>query len=221
MSWENNKFYDLKIGLWQNGRVVYERAAVRSIKEKKGIYYFDIFLYRWQKLSTYDQGFIQDIYDELTGKKYTEMQDFLDDYIGKTDSGKTSQEDLTKRINDSRDILKPLWNELCLMLFMARLDIDNEQLKESVIYDYLQSHLIEPEKVTIAYVRKYLNKVKLSVDDFYQSLAYLKDQNPDKIAEIYRTVMRICLSDGRLHYIERLYLAEIVQFFRLQNINLL
>lgn len=224
MNWSNNKFYNLRISLLQGNKIIIEQGAISDMTEKDGIYYFDVFIYRWQKSFVYDQIFIKEVYDELTQKRYTDINDFIQAFKGE---GATQPPSITplvstlrQHIVKTRDIFLPIWSELLIMLFMARIDIDNKQLKEDVIYDYIVKHISSEHKISRAFMRKAMSKIELTKDDFYKALLRLKTKSQPEIIEFYQNLLKICLSDGRMHYSERLYLAEIVQFFRLQNINL-
>lgn len=218
-----DKFYNLKIDIISNGRVCVETAAVRSVIDKDDSQYFDIYIYRLKKAFIFEKNFIRRIYDLSRDKAYTDMDKFIADFnheLSQSDEGVNGAAALAKKIQRSEEILQPLLSDIILMLFIARIDIDNEQLKEKVIFEYITSKLPQAKNLSLLYVQKYLNSITVEREDFYRHLPDMRGKNKDEANDFYQTVLKICLSDGRMHYAERLYLAEIVQFFRLHDIDL-
>ena len=222
MNISTDKFYNLKINLLQGGDVITEKAAVRNIWEKDGAYYLELYLYRLQRSMVYEADFIQGIYDENSERTYNDINKFVADYKQAAQQAENPTSlGLQTRLDNSKTILQPIWDEIVLMIFMAHIDIDNKNLKEKVIYEYISTHAKGAEKLSFPYVIKNLSDIKAESSDFYTALAHLKDKKPDAIRDLFATLQKICLSDGRLHYSERFYLAELVQFFRLHNIDLI
>lgn len=220
MNISNDKFYNLNINLLQNGELTTEKAAVRSIWEKDGIYYLELYIYRVQRSFVYEANFVQGIYNETTEKMYTDINKFVADYKGEVFQPQEQRADLKSRIDNIRTILQPVWDEIMIMIFMARIDIDNHNLKEKVIYEYICRHAKGADSLSFPYVWRSLIDIKPETNDFYTALAHLKNRPQNIINDLYQTLQKICLSDGRLHYSERFYLAEMIQFFRLHNIKL-
>lgn len=222
MAVTTDKFYNLKIDLISNGRVCVETAAVRSIVEKDDSIYLDIYIYRLKKAFIFERSFVRRIYDLSRDRAYTDIDKFVDDFKKETmqvdeNNGAVA---LAKKIHRSEEMLQPLFSDIILMLFIARIDIDNEQLKEKVIFEYITDKLPQASSLSLHYIQKYLSSLKVEREDFYKHLPMMRDKNKDEALNFYQTVLKICLSDGRMHYAERLYLAEIVQFFRLHDIDL-
>lgn len=218
-----DKFYNLKIDIISNGRVCVETAAVRSVIDKESSQYFDIYIYRLKKAFIFEKNFIRRIYDLSRDKIYTDMDKFIADFnheLSQSDDDGNSATVLAKKLQRSEEMLRPILSDIILMLFIARIDIDNGQLKEKVIFEYITSKLPQAKILSLVYIQKYLNSITVERDDFYRHLPNIRSKNKDEANDFYQTVLKICLSDGRMHYAERLYLAEIVQFFRLHDIDL-
>lgn len=222
MSITTDKFYNLKIDILSKGKICVETAAVRSIVEKDGCTFLDIYIYRLKKAFMFEKNYVRRIYDLSRDKSYTDIDKFIDDFKEEIEHESSDGADnaIVKKVNKSEEIVRPLLSDIIMMLFIARIDIDNDKLKEKVIFEYITKNIPEARSLSFVYVQKYMAEVRTEKEDFYKSMPLLRNKSQQQAADFYKTLLKICLSDGRMHYAERRYLAEIVQFFRLHNIKL-
>lgn len=211
-----DKFYNLQIDLVKNGQIVSEKAAISSIIEKDGSVFFNIYIYRLDKNYVFEKHFIQKIHDLSRDKIYLDVDKFISDFYQITNAKpqqiNSSQEEIKKY--KSGDFLQPIYDDVIILLFFAGADVDNGHLKYQVVNEYINKKIPSANNYSQIYINKYLDSLSVSNADFYNSLNSLLHKNDDELDYLCKTLIKICLSDGRLHYTERMYLAEIMQLFR-------
>ena len=70
-----------------------------------------------------------------------------------------------------------------------------------------------------SYLRHFIADLSCTEDDFYNGLENIKSKTPKEAVAFLREMIKICLSDGRLHYIERTYLSDIFQLLRNEGVS--
>lgn len=209
-----DKFYNLQIDLVKNGQTVSEKAAVSSIVEKAGTSYFNIYIYRLDKSFVFEKHFIRSVRDLSRDKVYDDINLFIKDF-NETIQQSNNLEEIPAR--KESDLLSSIYNDVVILLFFAENDIDDNSLKIQVVNEYIQKKLPHAQNLSPIYIGKYLSSVGTSNNDFYEAIPSLLNKSEKDLAYFLKTLIKICLSDGRLHYTERLYSAEIMQMFRLRN----
>ena len=218
-----DKFYNLNIDLVNSGRIYTETAAVRSIVQKGEMYFFSIYIYRLEKTFIFEQHYIQTIRDLSRDKVYDTPVEFIRDFyalLGEDAVGSHTDETASIRQQKRKngELLQPLYDDIVLMLFMACSDDDSQKLKIGVIDEYIQYRLNLFDNVSLHYINKYLCSLSISQVEFYDSLSKLAGKSTADVNNLLKTLLKICLADGRMHYNERLYWSEIMQFFRLNKL---
>ena len=56
-------------------------------------------------------------------------------------------------------------------------------------------------------------------NDFYAALKDVGGKKQDEVEELSRELMKICLADGRLSYLEKMYMADLLQVLREQGVR--
>lgn len=222
MPQSTDKFYNLQIDLVSNGQKTTEKAGVSSIVEKDDTAFFYIYIYRLDKSFVFEKHFISKIYDISHDKIYTDMDIFISDFKKATYEEasplNTTEEEPVK--NKNFDFLAPIYSDVVILLFFAENDVDDNNLKLQVVNEYIQKKIPQAQNLSSLYINKCLNSLETSNNDFYQAIPKLFNKSKNDLSYFIKTLIKICLSDGRLHYTERLYLAEIMQMFREHNVDL-
>lgn len=217
MAQENLRFYNMIVHLVQNNRLFEENVAVKNVWQKDNNLFFDIYFYRNQKSYVFDAAFIHDLLDLTTEKYYGTLEAFVKDYQ-KEETLEAPAVSENKFLIDKK-IFEPLNIDLVILTFMAQCGGNFSAIKEKIIYDYILDQIPETRSLSRQYINAYLTGIKPSVENFYKAINHLNTKNPDEASELVKESVKICLSDGQLHYIEKLYLAEIFQVLREQGVE--
>ena len=87
-------------------------------------------------------------------------------------------------------------------------------IKQKIIFDYILEQIPQTKNLSSQYLETYIESLAPDEKSFYKALSDINYQNPDAVENLCQEVLKVCLADGRLHYREKLYLAEILQFLR-------
>ena len=215
MAFKSVKFYNMQVHLIQNNRIYEENAAVKNVWRKDGNIFLDLYFYRMRKSYIFDAVFIHDIIDLSTEKIYRKMDDFLSDFdfVANLEEKEQTTIKEVKIIPDNK-IFEPIYSELIIMSFFANCCEHYSLLKEKIILDYIIRKLPPAQNLSRTYLDGYLNNLKPTHEDFYSAINKLNYQNPQQIEDMCFEVLKICLSDGRLHHNEKRYLADLLQILR-------
>lgn len=217
MAEENLKFYNLIIHLVKNDKLYEENAAVKNIWQKNDNTFFDIYFYRNRKSYVFDSAFIHDIFDLTTEKYYGSPAAFIKDFQCEEELSPLPLEAESSLIDAK--LFEPLKTDLIIMLFMAACGAPLSPIKEKILCDYITSRIPSAKTLSQQYLKAYLQRLTPSEDDFYTALRGLQTKSPNSVEDLARDTVKLCLSDGRLHYSEKYYLAEIFQILREQGVN--
>lgn len=212
------RFYNMYIHLMKNNRLVKERVAVKRLLQKAGNTFFDIYLYKDRKSYIFDSHFIHDLSNEATGKYYKNPEEFIKEYY-KTE-GDVQKEPEQPTLDVDVEILEPLKIDLNIMVYVAKCEKGKiTPIKEKIIFDYIQALLPATKNLSRQYLQACLYKIHPSIEHFYEALKNIISKTPEEAADLLRECVKICLSDGRLHYNEKVCLAEFVQILRENEVN--
>ncbi len=211
MSADKLKYYNMIVHLIRNNRLYEENAAIKNVWKKDNNIFFDIYFYRNQKSYVFDSVFIHDLLDLTNEKYYASPADFLADFQG--GNSDLPPPDKNTPLVDKR-LFEPIDVDLVIMTFVADCCSNFIPIKEKIIYDYIIEKIPATSSLSHQYVNTYLQGLQPDEARFYQALAAIKSATPDAAEDLLRECVKICLSDGQLHYAEKLYLAEIVQTLR-------
>ena len=223
MPYTTDKFYNLQIELVKNGQTTSEKAGISSISEKDDTAFFNVFIYRLDKSYIFEKHFITKIHDLNNDKIYTNINSFISEF-----KKISNEKNIVKTVNlvantkpKGIDFLAPIYSDIVILLFFADNDVDDKKLKLQIVNEYILQKLPQANNLSPIYINKCLNAVEISKTSFYQSILTLLNKNEQDLSYFFKILIKICLSDGRLHYTERLYIAEIMQMFRQHNRELL
>lgn len=216
MAEENLRFYNMIAHLVNQNKLYEENVAIKNVWEKDHNTFFDIYFYRTQKSYVMDGVFIHDLLDLTTEKFYSTRQEFLQDYCQEGDLLPPST---TNELVVDKKLFAPLDVDLIIMIFVASCCNNFIPLKAKIIYDYILEQIPATKSLSQQYISTYLKEIKPNEDNFYEAIGELKKASPDAVANLFKECVKICLSDGQLHYNEKFYLAELIQNLRKQGIE--
>ncbi len=212
------RFYNMHIHLMKDNRLVMERAAVKRLLQKAGNTFFDIYIYRDRKSYIFDSHFIHDLSNEVTGQYYESPEKFIKEYYKKEEVAQSAAEQ--PKLDVNIEILKPLKIDLNIMVYVAKCEKGKvTPVKEKIIFDYIQNILPTTKNLSQQYLQACLYEIHPSIEHFYEALKNIISKTPEEATNLLRECVKICLSDGRLHYNEKVCLAELVQILRDNGVN--
>ncbi len=212
MSEQNDKFYNMRVDLVNNGRIYTENVAIRNIWEKDSSIFFDIYCHRLKKSFVFDSLFIHGIYDINRDKAYSDISLFIKDFKAISQDQKELKPIIKKQ--SSYGVFETIKEDVIILLFMSRRWHENEQLKNRIIIDYILDNCENAKDFSEQYIRSFISRIQPEIEDFYLALNKLKSKTIEKAEYFLREIVKICISDGHMHYIERMYLADIVYVLR-------
>lgn len=215
------KFYNMLLHLIKNDKIYEERVAVKNVWQKDGNTFLDIYFYRKRKSYIFDSVFVHDITDLSTEKYYTDIKAFAADF-------QANFQDSAPPLTDTADVWNTIDNkifesidaDLLIMTFMARSGYSYGQLKKRIILDYIKEQIPQTRNLSRQYLESYIDNIRSDEDGFYEALSHIDFKHPERVKHLCAEVLKICLSDGRMHYSEKFYWAELLQTCREVGINI-
>ncbi|MBE6453194.1 MAG: hypothetical protein E7012_06895 [Alphaproteobacteria bacterium] len=214
----STRFYNMTVHLLHNNRIYEENVAIKDVLEKEGNIFLDIYFYNRQKSYIFDSAFIHDIYDISTEKLYRNIKDFIKDFYAEKTETKDASVAVAKNIHDNK-IIGHLKSELTILTFIANCCGYYSTLKEKIIIEYISAQSTQAQNLSKKYLETYIKTVNPDSKDFYEAFKNLDYKNPDKIDYLCQEALKVCVVDGRLHYTEKVYMAEMLQIIRAAGIN--
>lgn len=213
-----DKFYNMQVNLIKNGRIYAEKAAIKNIWQKEDNILLDIYFHRLNKAFVFDSVFIHDIIDLNNDKYYTDIEVFAQDFA----KASALSEDKKSKQSSKKEssLFDGIKNDLILLLFMARIFNRKEIIKEKIVCSYIQKSVKNGDTLSDKYLMNYIARINPTVDDFYLSLKNIKSKTPQQAKILLKEIIKICLSDGYLHYAEKMYLADIIQTLRVDGLKI-
>ena len=209
----SNKFYNMEVSLIKNGRIYKEHVAIRNVWEKDRNIFLDLYFYRLQKSFIFDAVFVRDISDLNRDVYYNDIGKFTTDFQAAAKEGGLPQATKSKS-SSSSGILSAIADDIMLLLFISAIWKDKTEIKQKIIIDYIKENVPAASSLSERYLKEYLSSLKPKVNDFYFLLPKLKSKQPKEAEKLLKEAIKICSSDGYLHYNERMYLADIIQTLR-------
>lgn len=214
-------FFNLIANLLYNNTLHEEAIALKNVWKKGNNLYFNVYFYNSHQSRILDSSYFHDIYDLDTDRYYKDMEAFYFDFISvqRLHKEQSMQESKTERVENSYNYLESLYAEVTILAFFARINKSCQSIKNNVISDYIKRR--QPKHVTISeqYIDAYVKSILPSKDSFYEALHNLKYKNIKDIEELVYEVVKISVSDGTIHYDEKIYLAELLQILRDEGIE--
>lgn len=217
MSEATDKFYNMQVNLIKGGRIYAEKVAVRNVWEKEDNVFLDLYFHRLNKSIVFDSVFIRDIIDLNGDKYYNDIKAFIKDFNAARNVAPSHSAKDEKKKNS---IFGKIENDIVLLLFMARILGHKEALKDKIVCDYIMHTIESAKNLSEKYLNNYISSVNPTVDDFYKALKNIKSKNPQQAQALLKEIVKICLSDGYLHYAEKMYLADIIQMLRNEGVKI-
>lgn len=214
-------FFNLIANLLYNNTLHEESIAIKNVWKKGSNLYFNVYFYNSHQSRILDSSYFHDIYDLDTDRYYKDMEVFYLDFISiqKLHKEQSMQESKAERIENSYNYLESLRSEITILAFFARLTKRFQSIKNNVISDYIKRR--QPKYVTMSeqYVDAYVKSILPSKDLFYEALHNLKYKSVKEIEDLVYEAVKISVSDGTIHYDEKIYLAELLQRLRDEGIE--
>lgn len=210
----SNKFYNMEVSLIKNGRIYKEHVAIRNVWEKDRNIFLDLYFYRLQKSFIFDAVFVRDISDLNRDVYYNDIGKFTADFQAAAKEGGLPQANIKGKSSNSSGILSAIADDIMLLLFISSVWKDKTEIKQKIIIDYIKENVSAASSLSERYLKEYLLSLKPKVNDFYFLLPKLKSKQPKEAEKLLKEAIKICSSDGYLHYNERMYLADIIQTLR-------
>lgn len=208
----NLKFYNLLVHLSYQNKIIEENLAVKNVWKRDGNTLFNLYFYRTKKSIVIDGALIRDIFDLNTEKFYKNINDFLKDYFY-VDKESINNENYNQPLKDNR-LLKKIGVDITILIFFAKKYAEFGAVKLQVIRKYIEACEPRTKNLSSQYMDSYLKSINPSVEDFYHALNMLESKTPEEATKLANESIKICLSDGQIHYSEKIYLAEMLQILR-------
>ncbi len=212
-----DKFYNMQINLLKNGRTYTEKVAITNVWQKGDNTFLDIYFHSINKSFVFDAAFVHDLWDLNQDKLYTNVNQFLADFNQTNNLNADKNKTQSK---EEKGILAPVKNDIVILLFMARSLGYTDIIKEKIIFSYIQNRVEAAKNLSEQYLHNFIMALDVSQIDFYAALKQLKSKKPKEAEYLLREIIKICLSDGKIHYNERMYLADIIQTLRLEGMKI-
>ncbi len=207
----NTSFYNMLAHIVHQNKLVEENVAVKNVWKKNDIVFFDLYFYRKKKSQVIDSVYVHDLLDLTTEKYYRDAKAFLEDYSLLKNKKENRQ---PEEHNADFRHLEEIRDDLIILTFMAKCNLNFTNVKTKAIHDFINAHKPKACVLSNQYITSYLKSLKPNEEDFYKALDNLKSKTPEEAEEIMQEAVKISISDGAIHYQERLYLAEILQTLR-------
>ncbi len=213
------KYYNMIIHLVKNNKLYEENAAIKNVWEKDKNIFFDIYFYSQRKSYVFDSVFIHDILDLSTDRYYKDVRKFLEEFNAKEEVKTKNKGPKNKELVRDNKILEPLYPDLVMMSFMAGITNNTTELKERIILDYIRYKIPSSQTLTEQYICAFLKNIKADEKMFFNALEQIIHKVPEDAEELLQELLKICLSDGQLVYLEKRYLAEVIQILREEGLT--
>lgn len=211
MSDTNVSFYNMLAHIVYQNKLIEENVAVKNVWKKDNITFFDLYFYRNKKSQVIDGVYIHDLFDLTTEKFYRNSALFLEDFYAEPQNNEVEEEPCSD-INFRH--MEEIRDDLIILTFMAKCNLNFTTIKTKEIHDFINIHKPKACALSEQYISSYLKSLNPNEDDFYKALDNLKTKTPEEATDIMQEAVKISVSDGAIHYQEKLYLAEILQTLR-------
>lgn len=215
---EKLKFYNILAHINYKNRLLEETVAVKKVWLKDNSTFFDLYFYRNHKSYVIEKAFIHDMVD-LTSEVYYDTADkFIKDYFSDREIDLHPSLTAKPQIIEAK-VFEAIETDLVILTFLANCAGDFSEIKERALEDYILMHQPPSSNLSSQYMRSYISQIKPSPDNYYEALVKLSAKTPTQATGIVKGAFKVCLSDGQLHYQEKLYIAEMLQILREQGLE--
>ena len=219
-------FNNLRANILFQGAVVVEDIAVRNIWKKHGASFFDIYIHRTNQYRMIDSVYVKNILNLNTGEPYGDTDKFIDFFLEKqkelTPAQKSNQEKLAifRSEEHLEKILEPIKDDITILVFIAQHDSILNKVKLRIMTDYIKSRTPEARAFTQDLINDYLRYLLPTEDEYYDAVNNLNKKDVADAQELLEEALKVSVSDGTLSYLERYYIAELIQYLRDHDVKL-
>lgn len=208
-------YYNLIVHIISNDRLVEENVALKNIWALDDSIMLDLYFYRSKTSKVLSNSYVHDIFDLTTEKYYARCAELLNDF-------NTHQQALTEdtelppenAIKVDFKHLEEIKDDLILLIFVAKCIKYFSDMKKKTIQEYIKIRQPQVKNLSLQYIDAYLAEINPTEADFYKSLDNLNLKTPEEAEDLAREMVKICVSDGVLVYLEKIYIAEVLQTLR-------
>ena len=211
------KFYNMLIHLIKNNKLFEENVAIKNVWQKEGNTFLDIYFYRNRKSYVFDAVFVHDILDLTNEKYYKNIESFVADFQKNSQGPLPESKESAPVVN--QNMFRPLKADLTIMTFIASCCHNYTGVKKNIIFDYIKRNIPSAANLSQQYLETYIDSYSPTENDFYAALKDVGGKKQDEVEELSRELMKICLADGRLSYLEKMYMADLLQVLREQGVR--
>lgn len=209
-------FHNLVANILFNNQLHEEDIAIKNIWKKGSNRYFNVYFYNSRQTRILDANYFHDIYDLDSGRYYKDMEVFSLDFLSveREHKERSREETKSEKIENSFRYLESLRAEVTILAFFARLNNSLQNIKNNVVSDFIRRR--QPKSVVMSeqYVDAYVKSMTPTKDDFYEALHNLKHKDVKEVEDLACEAVKISITDGTVHYDEKIYLAELFQTLR-------
>jgi hypothetical protein len=218
MNNQTDRFYNMQVNLIKNGTIYTEKVAVLNVWEKDDTVFLSLFFHRLHKTYVFDSVFVRDIWDINREVGYVDMRQFAKAFQEETQ--KSAEDSSAKEALRDKELLAPLKNDVIILLFMSQILGKPNPLQSKIICDYIKKNFAKAQNLSESYLTRYISRFKPAAEDFYAALQVMKSKQPRQAESLLHEAIKICLVDGYLHYLERVYLSDMIQTLRQEGLKL-
>lgn len=211
------RFYNMLVHLIRNNKLFEENVAIKNVWQKEGNTFLDIYFYRNRKSYVFDALFVHDILDLTNEKYYKDIESFVADF--RETAAAPEEEAAEPVLVIDKSLFQPVYVDLVIINFIAACGQDFSVIKKRIILNYIKEKLPSTANLSRQYIETYIDSLKPSEQDFYQALNELSAKRQDEVEHLSRELLKVCLADGSLTYLEKMYLAEFLQVLREQGVK--
>lgn len=207
-------FYNMRAEILFQGTILEETLAVKNVWEKDTGTILDVYFYRSKTSRIIDAAYIKSLKDLNTDKHYANVEEFIEDFKREHLKRLIEAEELDKTEKKPKPdfkYLKDFEDDLILLGFLSRLNEGFGNIKVKVIADYIRRYKPQAYSLSEQYMSAYLNTLDLSEDSFFEALDNMSKHPTSNAVDILKDGIKLCASDGTISYLEKMYLAEILQ----------
>lgn len=208
-------FYNLIANLLFNNELHEENIAIRNVWQKGDANFLNVYFYSTKKSKVLESNYFHDIYDLSTEKYYKDINAFIEEFLETQKRHELQKQDTKdEKVEIRYTYLENFRPAVLILIFFSRLNPNLMNVKINVIKEYIKSKQPKAEKFSNQYIEAYIKSITPSIDDFYQSLEELKRYSSEDVEDMAREAVKISVTDGVVHYEEKIFLAELFQALR-------
>lgn len=215
---QTDRFYNMRVNLIKNGALQTERVAILNVWQKDETIFLSMFSHRLHKTYVFESVFVHDIWDINREVGYVDMREFAKVFQEESQND-TGTPPAVVALKD-KELLAPLKNDLVILLFMSQVLGQPNPLQSKIICEYIKKNYAKAQSLSESYLTRYVSHFKPGADDFYAALQTMKSKQPHQAQSLLHEAIKICLVDGYLHYLERVYLSDMIQTLRQAGLQL-